>query len=149
MKRIAILTILFALLPFAAQAADPLAAMLWKNRILILFDKSRSSAILDRQVDLLRQRRPDVKERDLIVLVNAATRETAIAMGYTNVPRGSNRALRRRFEPSSHQMTAILIGKDGEEKARWTNLVQPDEIFEKIDQIPMRQREIEESAATN
>ena len=38
-------------------------------------------------------------------------------------------------------LTVILIGKDGGEKGRWSQLVDPDEVFALIDAMPMRQRE--------
>ena len=47
-------------------AADPLAELQWKNRVLLLFAKSRSDASLDRQVDLLRDYRTELRERTVV-----------------------------------------------------------------------------------
>lgn len=135
----------------SAHAAEPLSELIGKKRVLVLFDKSRSSATLDRQVDLLRQHRTEMSDRDLVVLINAANRETAVAVGYATIPRGSNRPLRRRFKPAEHQTTMVLVGKDGTEKARWLGPVQPDDIFDLIDQLQTREPQAEDGAnsATN
>ncbi len=117
----------------------------WEKRVLLLFAKSRSDASLDRQVDLLRERRPDLEERKLVVLVTAGDRDTASAIGYAFLPAGASRNLRRTFEPAERGLTAILVGLDGGEKARWQRLVAPDEIFDLIDSMPMRQSEMEKS----
>ena len=135
---------------FASQAsADILSPLLWKNRVLILFDASRSSAPLDRQIDILRQRRSEMRERDLVAISNPGKSDTASVIGYVSITPGANRELRNRFKPAAHAMTIVLVGKDGTEKGRWQKLVQADEIFDLIDSMPMRQKEIKDSAATN
>ncbi|MFD0916703.1 DUF4174 domain-containing protein [Pseudahrensia aquimaris] len=132
-----------ALSAVAANAA-PLDALKWDKRVLILFDQSRSSASLDRQIDRLRERRPDVDERDMIVLVSAGNERAAIAMGYARLPNGIERTLRRFYKPAERGMTMILLGKDGSEKQRWNRTIDPQEIFDVIDSMPMRQREMSE-----
>ena len=130
---------------FFPAAADPLAELQWKNRVLLLFAKSRSDASLDRQVDLLRDYRTELRDRDLIVLRTAGREETRAAIGYTDLGRGTARQLRQRFAPESSRLTVIVVGKDGQEKKRWNRLVQPDEIFPVIDAMPMRQREMQDA----
>ena len=135
---------------FASPAtADILSPLLWKNRVLILFDASRSSAPLDRQIDMLRQRRSEMRERDLVAISNPGKSDTASVIGYVSIPQGANRELRARFKPTARGMTIILVGKDGNEKGRWQKLVQAGEIFELIDSMPMRQKEMKDSAVTN
>ncbi|MEN0042042.1 MAG: DUF4174 domain-containing protein [Pseudomonadota bacterium] len=126
-------------------AANPLADLQWEKRVLLLFAKSRSDASLDRQVDVLRDFRFELEDRDLIVLRTAGSEETRAAIGYVDLRRGSARQLRRRYVPESSRLTVVLIGKDGQEKQRWNRLVQPEEIFEVIDAMPMRQREMREA----
>ncbi|EFL89658.1 DUF4174 domain-containing protein [Ahrensia sp. R2A130] len=128
-----------------AVAADPLADLQWKNRILLMFAKSRSDASLDKQVDVLREVRPELRERDLIVLRTAGNEETRAAIGYTSLNNGAARQLRQRFKPESSRLTIILVGKDGQEKQRWNRVVEPEEIFKIIDAMPMRQQEAGES----
>jgi len=75
------------------------------------------------------------------VLSTTAREETRSAIGYTGINRGTARELRKRFSPASRGLTVVLVGKDGEEKKRWQRVVEPQEIFDLIDTMPMRQDE--------
>ena len=132
-----------ALVPAAAQAVT-LDRLLGEKRALLLFSKSRSLAALDSFVAELRERRPDLEERDVVVLVTAGSDPTYSAIGYTSLPPGANRDLRRIYDPQGSGLTVVLVGKDGGEKARYRGAVDPDVIFGTIDAMPMRQREMGE-----
>ena len=80
----------------------------------------------------------------MVVLVTAGSDPTYSAIGYTSLPPGANRDLRRRFRPEGPGLTVVLVGKDGGEKARYRGVVDPDDIFALVDSMPMRRREIEE-----
>ena len=129
-------------------AADTLESLKWEKRPILLFAKSRSFAQLGKQLDLLRDYRPDLQERDIVVLSTTGNQETSAAIGYVSIDRGTARLLRRRFEPDMKGLTVILIGKDGGEKGRWTSVVEPQEIFDLIDSMPMRQQEINKPVET-
>ena len=138
----------FALGSTIAVAAEPLKHLQWEKRPLLLFAKSRSFAPLDRQVDLLRDYRPDLEDRDMVVLSTTGNQETSAAIGYVPINRGTARQLRKKYEPDSKGLTVILIGKDGGEKARWKQVVDPQEIFDLIDSMPMRQDELRQQVET-
>ena len=138
-----LLALAVALVPAAAHAA-PLDALRGEKRVLLLFSKSRSLSTLDSLVAELRERRPDLEERDMVVLVTAGSDPTYSAIGYTSLPAGANRDLRRRFLPQGSGLTVVLVGKDGTEKARYFGVIDPDVVFEVVDTMPMRQRELEE-----
>lgn len=127
-----------------AQASSALDGLQGKKRVVLLFAKSRSFAGLDKQIDLLRARRPDLSERDTIVVVVEGRQEAIAAIGYTSLPRGAALQLTKRFNPESSLLTGVLIGKDGTEKSRWQRVIDPQEIIDLIDSMPMRQREAEE-----
>ena len=129
----------------AAFAADPLAGLRGEKRILLLFSKSRSLAALDRQEAEFRERRPDLRERDLVVFTVPGSDPVQDAIGYERLPYGATRELRRRYAPEGRGLTVVLIGKDGGEKARWDRAVDADEVFALIDTMPMRRREMEEA----
>lgn len=129
-------------------AADTLESLKWEKRPILLFAKSRSFAQLGKQLDLLRDYRPDLQERDIVVLSTTGNQETSAAIGYVSIDRGTARLLRRRFAPDMKGLTVILIGKDGGEKGRWTSVVEPQEIFDLIDSMPMRQQEINKPVET-
>ena len=120
----------------AVWAADPLVNLVGNKRPLLLFSKSRSDAGLDRQVDLLRQVRPELRELGIIVLRTSGNEETRSVIGYTPINIGTARSLRKRFEPISEGLVVILVSKDGSEMKRWDRLVQPQEIFDLIASNP-------------
>lgn len=126
--------------------AAPLDSLQWQKRVLLLFAKSRSDASLDKQLELLRERRPEISDRDLVVLTTEGDSDTMASIGYVSMPNGANRKLRERFGVFGDGMTLILVGKDGSEKFRATSVVQPDVIFRIIDAMPMRQREMREES---
>jgi hypothetical protein len=131
-----------------AMAADPLISLKGEKRPLLLFAKSRSFAPLDKQLDLLRSYRPDLKDRDMVVLSTTGNQETSSAIGYVSLNRGTARQLRRQYGPDAQGLTVVLVGKDGTEKARWHKLVEPQVIFDLIDSMPMRQDEINSQVET-
>lgn len=131
----------------AQSRTDALSSLQGEKRVLLLFAKSRSDASLTKQVDLLRNYRPELRERDLIVLSTPDRTETSSVIGYASLPRGTGRALRDQYAPAPIGLTVVLIGKDGGEKQRWQNVVEPETIFEIIDAMPMRQQEIQRNGA--
>jgi len=134
----------------SGMAADPLAGLQGKSWPVLLFARSRSDASLDKQVDLLRERRPDLSDRDIVVFRTTGNEDTRSAIGYVDLPRNAALELRRRFEPRRNGLTVILVGKDGTEKARWERVVAPQEVFDLIDSMPMRKQETKEpSTETN
>ena len=54
------------------------------------------------------------------------------------------RQLRERFGPEG-AFTVVLVGKDTTEKLRRSDVLSTGELFETIDAMPMRQREMRES----
>ncbi len=132
-----------------ATSANTLDQLQGNKRVIFLFAKSRSTAGLGQQVDILRNFRPEMRERDLIVLQTTGNEETRSVIGYTSIQRGTSRELRNKFKPIGSGMSVILVGKDGMEKRRWLRVVQPNEFFELIDSMPMRKRKINDQPATN
>jgi len=130
---------------FAQTTQSPLKGLEGKKRIILLFSKSRSDATLDKQIDLLRARRRDLSDRDTVVLVVEARSDVVSAIGYVSIPRGAALDLRRIYEKEKTRFFGILIGKDGGEKSRWTRVRQPQEMFDQIDAMPMRQQEMRSS----
>ena len=106
----------------SAQTLDDLR---WKNRVLIIYAPPGSDEKLARQTDLLGKRKSELRERDLtqIILRDKAERPE----------------ITRRFQLK--EFTVLLLGKDGGEKLRSTEPVQPETIFRLVDSMPMRQEE--------
>ncbi|WP_269747469.1 DUF4174 domain-containing protein [Grimontia marina] len=52
--------------------------------------------------------------------------------------------LMNKYRVKNNEHTAVLIGKDGTEKARWRQGFDIDEMVQIIDEMPMRKAEIRE-----
>ncbi len=124
----------------------PLDVFRWKYRLLIIW--AEESDAMRAQIDALDE--VALVERDLIVV-----RMFGRVHGFSVAPSGERPAWARivdltdtPFEGGrgkglrAPDYLAVLIGKDGAEKARWTKPVNASNLFEIIDAMPMRQREM-------
>lgn len=107
-------------------SADPLSGQRWEKRPLVVIapDGDRRVAV---QRERIARARPDFAERDQVLVVAR-----------------DGDGLRERFGVAAGDFVAILVGLDGTEKARWSEPVDPAELFALIDAMPMRQREMRE-----
>ncbi len=112
------------------RAATELSAQeaQWRNRVLILFAPNPKDPALLAQLDILETARADLRERDMIVL-----RDTAVNKPST---------WRRRVKPNGFE--AVLIGKDGGIKLRSDRPVSMQDLSGLIDEMPMRQQEMQQ-----
>lgn len=106
-----------------AEPPDDLKAHLWSDRVLILAADAEHEE-LELMVSRLKSNKDGLKERDLIV--------------YTVNPQHELAKTWHVSEP----FTLILIGKDGTEKLRSQKAVEVETLFETIDAMPMRIREM-------
>lgn len=58
-------------------------------------------------------------------------------------------AARRRFSVEEGVFAAVLVGRDGGEKFRSAEPVPPEKLFDLIDAMPMRRREIQARDASD
>jgi hypothetical protein len=114
----------------------------WKSRLLVVFAPTPSyagSGAFDRN---LSRRTVEVMDRDLIVFrifENGPSRVEEKPLSSEEAE-----ALRRRFSVQSGRFAVILIGKDGGVKMVREHEADLQEIFDRIDSMPMRQREMRE-----
>lgn len=120
-----------------------------EKRLVLLFSRSKSDAVLDKQLGLLAERRPGLSDRDIAVLVTSGNRETSAAIGYASLRSGTAIGLRRHYEPERKGLTVILVGKDGREKGRWQGAQDPQILFDLVDTMPTRQQELNGRGLTN
>jgi len=118
-----------------------LADYLWKKRIVIAFVKSQS----DTKYQSFRRdwygRREGTSDRDLLLV--EVFEEGESRLGDEIIAPASAEKVRNEFDVEPDTTTFVLIGKDGTEKLRKTE-IDLDEIFEVIDAMPMRKREMKE-----
>ena len=118
-----------------------LADYIWKNRIVIAFVKSQDDAKYQgfrREWD---SRQEGTSDRDLLLVEVSEQGESRL--GKEIIDPVSADKLRSEFDVEPGTTTFVLVGKDGTEKLR-KNEIDLGEIFEVIDAMPMRKREMKE-----
>lgn len=110
--------------------ADSLDALRWKKRLILIYAPAGADEKLAEQQSLLRARRAEVAERDLAEIVIRERNDHPEAV--------------KRFGLTGPEFTVVLVGKDGGEKLRSNEVVQPERFFRLIDSMPMRQDEMRE-----
>ncbi len=118
------------------RAQDPtrtLASYRGRNRVLLVFARSGRDATFVSQRQLWERGRAGFAERDLVTLPVLATarRSTPLAGKYGVFP---------------DRFTVVLVGKDGNEAFRSERPVTPEDLFSRIDAMPMRRVETRERA---
>ena len=108
----------------AAPASDPLAGYRWNHRVVLLFAGAQGRALLETQRHALAAHEAGLSERDMVVLVS------------------SEPGLRRQVDVPAEGFAAVLVGKDGGVKRRWSNPVGFAELAAIVDAMPMRRDEI-------
>jgi hypothetical protein len=83
---------------------------------------------------------PEIEDRDLLVF--QVFEKGPSHLGEEPIAPAEAQALRRRFNVISGRFTVILIGKDGGTKMVCQGPVELQKIFDRIDSMPMRQREM-------
>ena len=130
---------------FPAWGAD-LSKYQWENRILLVFSPAPFDTgfkAFDRQ---LTENAAGVEDRDLLVFRLFEGGESRLED--QPLPATEADKLRRRFKTEPGRVTVILIGKDGGVKMVREGQPNLQEIFDRIDSMPMRQREMREKDQT-
>ena len=112
----------------------------WKNRLLFIFAEDASHPLFkDLQSQIVTQK-AEVDDRDLIVFEVPA--KGPARMNTKPLDRKDADSIRNHFAISSDTFSLILVGKDGGIKLKRSDQVDLTEVFELIDSMPMRQREM-------
>ncbi|MEM6619726.1 MAG: DUF4174 domain-containing protein [Pseudomonadota bacterium] len=127
MKTLPLLLSALMMAPAAfAQQDDPLDALKWDKRPIVIFADTGDDLLFRRQMELLAEEEEMLSERDVVVL--------------TDIEPDAKGPLRKRLRPRGFQL--VLIGKDGAVKLRKPRPWTVREISRVIDTMPMRQHEI-------
>lgn len=100
-------------------------------RLLLVFAPSVSEPRYEEQRRLLEGHEAGLEDRGLLFI--------PVFEGESEAD-----APRERYGVSYGRFEAVLVGKDGGEKFRSAEPVTPEELFELIDAMPMRRREMSE-----
>ena len=134
--------------------ADELAGTWrWKHRILLVW--SDHEADLVSQADLVRDRWHAWCDRDLLLVLTEPEGGVVVERFVDGGPVGPSlepplsRAICDRFGMDDRKaggFSAVLVGKDGGVKHRYHRIVDLDEVFSRIDAMPMRIREMRDGS---
>ena len=155
-KRITILRWLLvgAILFFPLYAnAQNFDALKWENRVLVL-SADEHAAIVEEQIALLSDFYDEMEVRELLTLrlTSQVLRKVEPLSPFpfqtkileNRQERRYLEALFARDDLGEGGLSVTLVGLDGEVKERWEGVVDPQEIMDAIDVMPMRQRELRE-----
>ena len=117
----------------------------WQNRPLLVFAPGPDDPVLKRQLEIADQHRAGWRERDMVTIVVAGDRP--VTVDGTRAKDLANGALRQRYRITGDSFAAILVGKDGTEKLRHDGTIPAATLFQTIDAMPMRRREMREQDA--
>jgi hypothetical protein len=107
----------------------------WEHRVLLVFPGPDASA-WRQQRERLDAARDALAERDILVVVVGDTPAPI------QLPQAD--AARARWKVGPAEAQAVLVGKDGGEKWRAALPTPLEPVFELVDTMPMRQREVRE-----
>lgn len=125
---------------FAFFQQSPLKEYRWKNRLILIFDKAANSPYLKKQQALFTKVAQDCEERQ-IKIIYVLPNICSVKNPSSEIGLNPNE-VRDYFGVDENFEGVILVGKDGGEKYRKQGIVAPQQIFDLIDSMPMRQAEM-------
>lgn len=123
--------------PMASE--DPMAKYRGSDRPIVIFAPDRYDQRLVEQIGRFSIHRREFRDRDVIVIEVGGPFMRAEGRGLPHAP-----LMRERYGIAEDDFTVVLIGKDGEEKLRVTEVTDPTVFYDLIDTMPMRQQELEQ-----
>lgn len=136
----------FAGMGFAAglggAQAEALETYLWSERPLMIFAADEDDPVVDRQMTMLADHADGLRARDMAILIVGPS--SVYATFGRPAPGADAGELRERFEIPDDAFRTVLVGKDGGVKLASSEPVAAEELFDLIDGMPMRRREMRE-----
>ncbi len=124
----------------ASVVTDPLEALAWERRVLIVLAPAPDDARTAEMGRRLSARACEMADRELTTVLAPARGEGRI--DDRPIARAKVDAIRARFRVGAEDFAIILVGKDGGEKLRLAEPPALDEVFALIDGMPMRRAEV-------
>ena len=123
---------------------DPLERYQWQNCLLLVFAPLPENGSYVEQLRLLEDETAALKDRDLLVfhLLQKAPVDPDTPSPELAAPEVVT-TLRERYAVPEGAFEVVLIGKDGGEKERYGEPVEPSVLYAVIDAMPMRRREMQ------
>jgi hypothetical protein len=116
----------------------------WRKRILLIFAPNAENELYKRQILATKTGIKDFQERDLIVI--SIFNQSGFDEKNQSIYIDKVAILRRRYKVLENEFRAILIGKDGGDKASNIQPFKNQQLFNMIDAMPMRQDEVKKGS---
>jgi len=116
----------------------------WENRVLLIFAEDSDSDMYQAQIKSLHSHQEGLTERDLIIF-SVFDQECSNLDG-NEIDDISAERIRNDFSDQKEAYSIFLIGKDGGVKLHKNKLLDIDELFNAIDRMPMRKREMRDGS---
>jgi hypothetical protein len=113
---------------------ERLGTLRGKNRVLVLYAPTAEHPEYVKQLRMLADAKDGLADRDLVQITRTDEKMDA----------GTRDYLRRELNVPAGAFNVLLIGKDGGVKYRGTKATDPEQLFQTIDAMPMRQSEMRE-----
>lgn len=122
--------------------AEPLQDYRWKSRLLVVFAPTVVDDNYEQQMQQLLRNSVAVSDRDLLSVEVIGVEP--VRVDALSEPAIDPVALRERFDVPQDGFKAVLLGKDGAAKLTSDSPIPAQKLFDTIDAMPMRQREMQD-----
>ncbi|WP_172826884.1 DUF4174 domain-containing protein [Flammeovirga sp. SJP92] len=149
MKRFAnifsILLLVFSILFSSFDVVQNLSDYKWTNRVLIINAPISLSEKFQNQLIEIQQNYTGLRERKIVLITIVGTKYSAL--DFTDPESNTQwKSLTKELEEVCHEsFEVVLIGLDGSEKLRQTEVLYKEDLFQLIDRMPMRRLEMNEN----
>lgn len=123
----------------ADEVAELLSQYQWSQRVLLVFSSVLDNVNLVQQRQLLAGQDDPLQERDLLVIQVIPGHAVFINGEKTDYQPAQ---FMKHFMVDKLGFYVVLIGKDGGKKLETTSVLEIQRIYDTIDAMPMRQREM-------
>lgn len=121
----------------------------WSNRILIIKTKEEHSKKYQHQIDQFSNSIAELRDRKIVIYRIIGSKYSRRDYKNTDVKQENHEEVSlnvaKEILKEQNDFEIILIGLDGGIKLRKTDLVKKEELFNKIDSMPMRKAELRNS----
>jgi len=135
---LALLLTLLVLRPMQSQT-DVLAQYRWKNRLFLIFDDTAHAKLAQEQITLMRPLDDDFKDRKLLVFL--ITNKGYKILNKEEI-RAQDSPLMEGIRTDTSMFRIQLMGLDGGVKLNRSQTITREELFRRIDAMPMRKTEL-------
>ena len=136
------LFLLFQTCIFSSITAQELSKHKWKNRVLLIITTSNTNEQLKEQMVAIQKNAKDIEDRKLIVYSVTPETYTVLLSRKNTQTEFHNSTLFKEIHSKNTPFEVLLIGLDGTEKLRQTEVLETEKLFTLIDGMPMRQSEV-------